>query len=41
MSVAAVVDADADDLLGLTAALVAVPSESHREAELGHTQAHR
>lgn len=30
----AVVDAAADDLLGLTAALVAVPSESHHEAAL-------
>ena len=31
---AGVVDADATDLFGLTAALVAVPSESHHEAEL-------
>jgi len=34
VNVGSVVDADADDLLGLTAALVAVPSESHGEAEL-------
>jgi succinyl-diaminopimelate desuccinylase len=31
---AAVLDTDADDLLGLTTALVAVPSESHHEEEL-------
>ena len=33
-SPATVLDADATDLFGLTAALVAVPSESHHEAEL-------
>jgi succinyl-diaminopimelate desuccinylase len=33
-AVAAVFDADARDLLGLTAALVGVPSESHHEEEL-------
>ena len=30
----AVLEHDATDLFGLTAALVAVPSESHHEAEL-------
>jgi succinyl-diaminopimelate desuccinylase len=33
-STAAVLDTDADDLLALTTALVAVPSESHHEEEL-------
>ncbi|HEX6310442.1 MAG TPA: succinyl-diaminopimelate desuccinylase [Acidimicrobiia bacterium] len=34
MTVPALADADAGDLLGLTAALVAVPSPSHREEQL-------